>query len=78
MTRWPDTREAWDAAVAAAKAKYAPLVAKLPPAERVGLMEAVREGIAALSAEAHAEDIRRGHRPPGTSIGRAHVAPRGR
>lgn len=34
-----------------------------------------------IACESHleaAEAARRGHRPPGTSIGRAHVAPRGR
>ena len=67
--RWPETREEFDRQVLAAKAKYAPLVKKLAPAERVGLMEAVREGIAALKAEADAEDIRRGYRPPGTTLG---------
>lgn len=69
VDRWPETREEFDQQVAAAKARYAPLVKRLPPAERVGLMEAVREGVAELSAEAHAEDIRRGYRPPGTTIG---------
>lgn len=68
--KWPETREEWDAQVAAARAKYLPIVLRLPPTERAGLLEAVRDGIAALTAEANAEDVRRGHRPPGTKVGR--------
>lgn len=66
---WPRTEAEFDARVEAAKAKYAPIAAKLDPAELIGLLAATRAALEAVEAEARAIDIERGHRPPGTLVG---------
>lgn len=67
--RWPATREEFDRLAADAKARYAGPMAKLPLHELVGMRDALSDAVEALRAEAHAEDIQRGHRPPGTLVG---------
>ncbi len=67
---WPASRAEFDALAARAKARYAPVMARLPLHELVGMRDALSDAVEALRAEAHAEDLERGFRPPGTSIGR--------
>jgi hypothetical protein len=70
MTRyWAATEAEFDARMEAAKAKYAPLAAKLDAAELIGLLAATRDALEVVEKEARALDIQRGHRPPGTLVG---------
>lgn len=66
---WAKTRYEFDALVAQAKARYAGPMARLSLHDLVGMQEALSEAIDAIKPEAHAEDVRRGHRPPGTKVG---------
>lgn len=66
---WPRTEAEFDARVAAAKAKYTPIAAKLDAAELIGLLTATRAALEAIEQEAREVDIKRGHRPPGTLVG---------
>lgn len=67
---WPPTMEEFNRLAEEAKQKYLPLVDKLQPHELQGLFEAIRPAMENLRKEAHSEDVRRGHRPPGTRMGR--------
>ena len=71
MTRrqWPATFAELQAQVERAEAKYRPLVAALAPAELVALANVTGAALAGLKGEAAQENLRRGHRPPGTGIG---------
>jgi hypothetical protein len=67
---WPETLPELTAQVRVAEDKYRPLVGRLGPGELIGLSNVVAAELAVLKAEARAEEIRRGARPPGTRIGR--------
>lgn len=72
VIRWPRTPAEFKALAEKAEAKFGPFVDNLQPYELDGLAAACNKALRDIRESAHQEDIRRGDRPPGTSVGRSY------
>lgn len=70
VIHWPNSLAEFKALAKKAEEKYGPLVANLQPYELDGLATACSEALRAMREPTHQEGLRRGARPPGTSVGK--------